>query len=103
VNNITASAFSDIKTSPPFSRFIDSSEFSDISFRVIEEEEEILAVAAVIEEEEEKKEKGVQGKIRICHGHKNILAAISPWFKYTIYKWHERIITARNHHQRCQT
>ncbi|KAI8883031.1 hypothetical protein K501DRAFT_333651 [Backusella circina FSU 941] len=44
----------------PFSRFIDSAEFSDITFRVHEHEQD---------------EEG-----RVFFGHKNILAAMSPWF-----------------------
>jgi hypothetical protein len=51
-----------LKASPPFARYIDSAEFSDIAFRVIEQE--CLS-----------KDTG-----KLFHGHKNILAAVSPWF-----------------------
>lgn len=75
---------------PPFSRYIDSSEFSDVSFRVVEEDEDLeyaaklnkrdsslykeITISSTKEEEEDAK------KARLFHGHKNILAAISPWF-----------------------
>ncbi|KAI7896598.1 uncharacterized protein EV154DRAFT_547250 [Mucor mucedo] len=60
VNNMTAATPTDIITSPPFSRYIDSKEFSDISFKVLGND-------------------SVEN-FRIFYGHKNILAAISPWF-----------------------
>lgn len=92
VNTMTASPSTDMIASPPFSRFIGSSEFSDISFRVIEdkEEEEMEEEASSIIEENDEKEgdkKGEteimnenKGKFWIFHGHKNILAVVSPWY-----------------------
>ena len=75
---------------PPFFRYIDSSEFSDVSFRVVEEDEDLeyatklnkrdsslykeTTISSTQKEDEEDK------KVRLFHGHKNILAAISPWF-----------------------
>jgi hypothetical protein len=50
-----------LETAPPFARYIDSQEFSDVSFQVFEQEHE--------------------GESRVFYGHKNILAAISPWFQ----------------------
>lgn len=57
---MTAATPTDIITSPPFSRYIDSKEFSDVSFKVLGDDSD--------------------ESVRIFHGHKNILAAISPWF-----------------------
>lgn len=50
-----------METTPPFARYINSQEFSDVSFLVYEQDHE--------------------GESRLFHGHKNILAAISPWFQ----------------------
>lgn len=67
-----------------FSKYIDSPQYSDVSFKVIEEdveEEKSTSEAAGVGNSgtmklEDKKEETV----RIFHGHKNFLAAISPWF-----------------------
>ncbi|KAK4513095.1 DNA polymerase delta small subunit Cdc1 [Mucor velutinosus] len=78
---------------PPFSRYIDSPEFSDVSFRVIEEDEDLeyanklnkrdrsLCKEISLEKQQDSsQEKPDTNKVRVFHGHKNILAAISPWF-----------------------
>lgn len=71
---------------PPFSRYIDSPEFSDVSFRVIEQDEEDLEYAnkrdsSRLQDAPPPQEEDPPAiKVRVFHGHKNILAAISPWF-----------------------
>ncbi|KAI9365239.1 hypothetical protein BD770DRAFT_378098 [Pilaira anomala] len=76
VNNMTAATSTDIVTASPFSRYIDSKEFSDISFKVIEEDSNSNA-----KEEEDHENDDDCENIRIFHSHKNILSAISPWFR----------------------
>ncbi|CEP14884.1 hypothetical protein [Parasitella parasitica] len=76
--------------SPPFSRYIDSSEFSDVSFRVVEQDDDLDYAAAKANKRDSSLciESGTEQqandthvkKDRVFHGHKNILAAISPWF-----------------------
>ncbi|KAG2230698.1 hypothetical protein INT48_006915 [Thamnidium elegans] len=75
VNNMTSAASTDIMTASPFSQYIDSQDFSDISFKVIEEDLVSEHTITCLRDEQEKE------NIRIFHGHKNILAAVSPWFK----------------------
>ncbi|KAI8644696.1 hypothetical protein BD408DRAFT_412758 [Parasitella parasitica] len=78
---------------PPFSRYIDSSEFSDVSFRIVEEDEDLEYAAKASKRDsslqretsassptEQPQDEADAKKERIFHGHKNILAAISPWF-----------------------
>lgn len=83
---MASSAPTDIISSSPFSKYIDSPEYSDVLFRIIEEEDDGEDTSLLVSDTElnkviseefvaEKKE-----KVRIFHGHKNILAAISPWF-----------------------
>lgn len=76
VNNMTAATSTDIVTASPFSRYIDSKEFSDISFKVIEEDNN----SSTKEEEDHENDDDCEN-IRIFHSHKNILSAISPWFR----------------------
>ncbi|CAO3630279.1 unnamed protein product [Mucor fragilis] len=84
---------------PPFSRYIDSPEFSDVSFRVIEEDEGLeyanqsnkrdSSLTSLENQQQQQQQQQQQDlpqqasdadKVRVFHGHKNILAAISPWF-----------------------
>jgi hypothetical protein len=80
-----ASKLTDMMTLRPFSGYVDCPEFSDISFRVIEQEEEDNTEAYLNQLHKRdstlyKDKEAVDAKVRIFHGHKNILAAISPWF-----------------------
>ncbi|KAL9558374.1 hypothetical protein PS6_001341 [Mucor atramentarius] len=76
---------------PPFSRYIDSSEFSDVSFRVIEQDEDLEYANKINKRDsslykeialdsQDSQDESDTNKVRVFHGHKNILAAISPWF-----------------------
>ncbi|KAI9477863.1 MAG: hypothetical protein EXX96DRAFT_618792 [Benjaminiella poitrasii] len=70
--------------SKPFNDYIDSTEFSDISFRIFEHEEDsdsVISEKANDNDSVMSEEEGNVETSNIIHAHKVILAAASPWFK----------------------
>lgn len=83
VDEMNTAVSADAISSSLFSRLIDSPQYSDVSIKVIEEDVEkweSISGAGSDNPETVKVDDKIKQTIRTFYGHKNFLAANSPWF-----------------------